>query len=758
MSTFSEEVNFIFLTDDEIFAKNTFGTRERATQLQSSQPMLSATAIRAFDRIAEIEADPETQTAIRLSLEGVPVSTTPIFIPRIPGIGSIRAKYRCTISQAGFSKGLLVSALQKFIRRGETRKAVWCALELDGFSMLDRPDILTEYTHKFHEDRKVSSTVQGIRTNLMNRLNIISVEDVGLGDPIVRVVKDLLDKWNIGGRANQGLLISAVVILSNCRKLRLLSDLKSVFHLPKYYGSNDDQETLIESFIKTLWVVHRVDASIDPPLFATFERVSRIYKDGISQGLKLKQIINHAHEIWLQLLRHDNPEIRALHGLFKQADSEEHPLYLYQAILIHHFKPPLPHVPVPDVSALIEELTPLTLNFIDDYCNDKHVAGSGEKSVVRFAEEGALVKNPAPHPFPPFRSIYIDLKKAIEYNQPIASIEEMALVASGNLKAPLKKTAKQRQAPKTGRATKKAKVEVILIDEASAPVARPKKTRATKKAKYPCNTSGENESSMFSFLVRAQVLTSNNKADTYFATMRERVGDFSKGDFVLVKGPIPEGAQNAISMNQWKRDNHLPHMVLTSLNLRPDMWSTGTPLGCRNKLDRSCVYPFLISASTLPQDVILTNTITYKEFKGRDYNPSGQWPADTEIVNWHRVTSHIEFANKRFKLTSDQMQDYVLLLLARWLFGISDLADRNFLIRGDHVYSVDEEYINHPVNFVNELKTNKCAAIIEWLRLHYDTVHANVYRWNVPNEMLDIKKRTLLNKSECIALFSSTSS
>ena len=106
-----------------------------------------------------------------------------------------------------------------------------------------------------------------------------------------------------------------------------------------------------------------------------------------------------------------------------------------------------------------------------------------------------------------------------------------------------------------------------------------------------------------------------------------------------------------------------------------------------------------------------------------------------------------------YQLNFDQMQDYVLLLLARWMFGISDLADRNFLVRGSHVFSVDEEYLDHKVNFVNELKGKKCAAIVQWLTEHHVLVFKVVSGWRVPPE-LESKKQVLLSKSDCLALFS----
>jgi hypothetical protein len=179
-------------------------------------------------------------------------------------VGCLFVKHRDCISHGGYAKGLLVSALQKYIRRGETTKAVWCALELLKFGKLNEPEVLQEYLAR-HPDRDPNgggntkkpphprSIVQGILTNLANRLRVISVEDVGIGQPgLAGIVSSLLSEWESSDRTASGKIVMAVNALSLAPKLRLLSDLKSVYHLPPLYGHGDPEEKRIKGFIGQL--------------------------------------------------------------------------------------------------------------------------------------------------------------------------------------------------------------------------------------------------------------------------------------------------------------------------------------------------------------------------------------------------------------------------------------------------------------------------------------------------------------------------
>lgn len=83
----------------------------------------------------------------------------------------ISTKYRNERSYNQFTLDVLKSAIQKYIRRGETEKAIYAALEMWMFKCV----------------LKKGSRAGGILTNFVHRLQIIYLEDVGIGSIIKQV-------------------------------------------------------------------------------------------------------------------------------------------------------------------------------------------------------------------------------------------------------------------------------------------------------------------------------------------------------------------------------------------------------------------------------------------------------------------------------------------------------------------------------------------------------------------------------------------
>ena len=105
--------------------------------------------------------------------------------------------YHDIVTASGQPADVVISALQKFIRRGETEQAARAAYELYLVG-----EEMTEY--------------------LWQRLKIISAEDIGLGQPVAPVVVEAL--WSISRRFPRDtsdytlLFIHAVRYLCACRK------------------------------------------------------------------------------------------------------------------------------------------------------------------------------------------------------------------------------------------------------------------------------------------------------------------------------------------------------------------------------------------------------------------------------------------------------------------------------------------------------------------------------------------------------------
>jgi len=635
-------------------------------------------------------------------------------------IGKIFVKHRYVTTYNGFEKSLIISAIQKYIRRGMFLKAIWCVLELDYFKILYNPIIMSEYLEKFpdRDEKQTITLVKGIQTNMINRLRVICVEDIGIGQPgICKNIDNLISKWEKSKRIDSTCLVEIVRILCSSKKLRFLSDLKSVFHLPPYYGSNSKDEQKIIKYIYELRDLYNIPQPIEEININT-NNISIFY--WISENMEniLKSKTSRKNDKIWSIIKEKCPlkfkdEIDILHKWFIEGKPEtETPLFLYQAIL-------LSIVNIPDVKLQLNNIfcdldfnKNMTIKNIDSFCNDKHVYMSGETSVARFAQEGAVVENENLEMLDQrYRNLYIHLKLAIDNKRILTKEELYTLYIAENI-------------------SKQIEYDIVVEDEVDL--------QEFKLETY------------YNFIVRAQLNTSTSKSDTYFAD------DSITNDFVLVKGPLRSitDAENAIEMNNWKKENGLPYMKTLRIEmLIVNRWPEGVPLGYRNKVDRSIALPFLISNSTVNKKDIISNIVTYQEYKNlkKDKKPPGTWSGDTLIVNWFNINSHISINDI---INNDiEIEDYILNLLARWIFGISDLADRNFLIKDGRVYSIDEEYRDRSVNFLIELKKNKCQKIKDWLKNNYeDCILPNILNWKV-SDKYNNKLTSIKNKKFAITLF-----
>lgn len=85
-------------------------------------------------------------------------------------------KYRSERSVSGFDLSTLKSGLQKYIRRGNVDMALRVAEELDRFAEVE------------------DGSGEKIRTNMLHRLQIIFLEDIGLGN--YHLWEDLCDDFD----------------------------------------------------------------------------------------------------------------------------------------------------------------------------------------------------------------------------------------------------------------------------------------------------------------------------------------------------------------------------------------------------------------------------------------------------------------------------------------------------------------------------------------------------------------------------------
>ncbi len=112
-----------------------------------------------------------------------------------------------TRTKHGLEADLVISALQKCIRRGQEDLAVRMAYELS-------------VTSEFHEEK------------MWNRLLIISVEDVGFGNPraaiLVKTLFDMHKEFSYGGGDRRMLFVHAIRYMCRSQKDRSSCDLTCI--------------------------------------------------------------------------------------------------------------------------------------------------------------------------------------------------------------------------------------------------------------------------------------------------------------------------------------------------------------------------------------------------------------------------------------------------------------------------------------------------------------------------------------------------
>ena len=116
-------------------------------------------------------------------------------------------------SYYGYRIDLLKSALQKYLRRKELDKMVWCITEL--------------YLFKFADERAM-----GVISNTLNRVKIFLDEEMCFDDwerylEVMRLI-ELFDEKN---REGLDILIKICKILVDCNMIRLNNDVKCYYNL-----------------------------------------------------------------------------------------------------------------------------------------------------------------------------------------------------------------------------------------------------------------------------------------------------------------------------------------------------------------------------------------------------------------------------------------------------------------------------------------------------------------------------------------------
>jgi hypothetical protein len=382
---------------------------------------------------------------------------------------------------------------------------------------------------------------------------------------------------------------------------------------------------------------------------------------------------------------------------------------------------------------------------LDDYVLDRHTKVGRNKGSVEFAIIGAYVDNEFNFVNLLWKKFYEDSKR---FEEGETIIGEESVTHKEEIKKSFKKVISDDS--DTESEIKKSFKKVISDDSDTESEIKKSFKKAIsddsdteseiKKSfkKVISDDSDEKnllETNEYNFIVLTQITTGSHKMDVYFAKD-------NNGKLVVVKGPYSNKKQIDIIMRntEWKKQNNLPYVPFKVAKMIPDRWPDGIPLGSRNSIDRTKASWFIVYDSLINEDDIRIKI-----------HSSKMWP-ETRVVDWDKIPFHFEY--KSGKRTSQEIIDYTQAILFRYIRGISDYADRNFLLYKGRVLSIDEDIENKTVNIYSELRKNKAEYLYNWIKKNYDKL--NIENWEDLYSSDKYEKKRLIvvkNKDKVLKLF-----
>ena len=324
-----------------------------------------------------------------------------------------------SVSYYGYKLDILKSALQKYLRRREEEKMLWCLGEIYLFHVMAK----TEYEIK---------ATKGIISNMLNRIIIMMDEELLFTEwEKYLLCRELIEKFEASGRGDFKALIAVCKILVGAELLRLNSDISGYFWRGmKFWGIPPPaaihtvlEETPFASSkaIKTVLQLKKPGDTLDNVLlmanfiayfekadpkcfywaFQLFEKAKRKEKGGTRFRRKGCEYI-----LWEYLLQQcgDNSSLKKcveyrLKEFFVLNRGERH-IWQSSAIMLVMYKNRInwtkQNMTLPicddDIKAIYKNRSKLV---IDDYAIDMHCSAGRRKgkNKVDFIVSGAVVEN-----------------------------------------------------------------------------------------------------------------------------------------------------------------------------------------------------------------------------------------------------------------------------------------------------------------------------------------------------------------------------
>lgn len=192
-------------------------------------------------------------------------------------IGQMNLKRRQERSYNGLPVRDLKSGLQKYVRRGNLEKGLWCLVELDLFRQLEaEPESIADYLQAMNGEKpfaakSIVQKAKALRTNFINRLVVMVTEEVSISTYwLPLAIEPLRQAW-IAARdveESRQYPITIYKYLAQSSKIRLVSDLKSVYLLPPDYVQPRqlvDLRQIHRDLILSLDFMHLLEGSHEIP-------------------------------------------------------------------------------------------------------------------------------------------------------------------------------------------------------------------------------------------------------------------------------------------------------------------------------------------------------------------------------------------------------------------------------------------------------------------------------------------------------------
>lgn len=719
------------------------------------------------DCSSPMETTPVEEPPIEAPTETKETPSTDVFLPDQRSLGRFK-----NISYHGHAQDELISAMQKAVRKGNIKLAVYAVKEL----------ILIR---ELSNDITTVSQAKSVVTNLRNRIRHCFVEDVGPANrDLLPVLDVLLDDmcYDNDTKTIINVAATAVTLMCESKGARLASYCTSLMkigdnpilsktvtpYLPAFPRMKKEFDYLtklrtrphkhISHFKKALAKKSPVAITlmrwILTPLTEETSDVEDEKKKKSRKKKKLRQGASYAksHPIFdimteAGLDKYLIGVARKWYNITKNGES-----WLHAAMPVLCWIYPYEHtIDDDDIDPLVYKVdiaAHKTVNdFPDglpDYCYDMHTA-KGRKQLGRektsavgvreWVETGSVVTNCDIPAKEAERKMFYKFSKLLSAGivEPSLLFEASAIDLESIKPPPAEeKKSKKRKSPgsPSERKTKKKKKkeEVVIPDDALK------------------------ESDLFPYVVRLQATTGRHKTDSFVTQVPPGFEDdnFGEAAIAVVKGPFPTDSdipETLTELNGWRKRLGLNvvefktfNNVIVNKTFGHEEWSEGLARSNYRYNKKPVLGLFIMFQSLLK--VNSEGEIKFRRYGKDEKQKSQAWIDSGAYIVKPRHLNTFVWHDKYYE--PEILVDYINALHFRYLFGITDHADRNFIVKEEKMYDIDAESISYTNVMKYSSKYRKRSRIISSI------IETNPEIRNSLQTTLDIWKEAIPEGSECI--------